>query len=296
VAEEAAGGAAPKRKFGGPPEGAKNPYWILPWKGPYDVKIGRALITMVEPHVGHEASYNRWYEDDHFYAGAMAFPWMMAGRRWVATRRLQELRYPRTGSPIADPITAGPYITVYWIVDGQFDGMFKWSVSVNQRLADDDRIHNERTHLYTSFQSHQFAAYRDGDVGPRDFHALDHPYAGLVTEVIDAPDADGRPALLEWLRDEYVPGLLADTSVAMCVAFNPEPMPGGPDSHVQNTPGIENRVTLLHFCQVDPSEIWADVFAGNGAKVAASGFGQVVFSSPWIPTIPGTDTYVDELR
>ena len=296
MAEEAAASENRPAKVTGPPPGAKNPYWILPWKGDYGVKIGRALITMVEPHVGHERSYNRWYEDDHFYAGAMAFPWLMAGRRWVATKRLQDLRYPRSGSPIADPITSGPYISVYWITDGQFDGMFKWSVSVNQRLAADDRIHHERSHMFTSFQSHQFAVYRDGDEGPRDFHALDHPYNGMVMEVVDAPNAGGREALLAWLRDEYAPAVIAGTPVAMCVGFNAEPMPGGPESHVQNTPGIENRVTLLYFCQVDPSEIWDDVFAGNGEKVAASGLGEIVFSSPWIPTIPGTDTYVDELR
>ena len=57
-----------------------------------------ALITMVQPHVGHERAYNRWYEDDHFYAGAMCMPWMMAGRRFVAARELQVLRYPRTPS------------------------------------------------------------------------------------------------------------------------------------------------------------------------------------------------------
>lgn len=288
-------GPPERTKFGGPPPGAKNPYWILPWKGPYEVKIGRALITMVEPHAGHERDYNRWYEDDHFYAGAMAFPWLMAGRRWVAPRRLQALRYPER-SPIADPITAGPYVTVYWIVDGQFNDMFKWSVSVNQRLADDDRIHHERTHLYTSFQSHQGVVYRDGDRGPRDIHALDHPYAGMVMEVVDAPDASGRPALLDWLHDEYVPGVLAGTPVAMCVLFFPEHMPGGPDSHVQDTPGIENRITLLYFCERDPTEIWDDVFAGNGDAVGAGGHGEIVFSSPWIPTIPGTDAYVDELR
>lgn len=54
--------------------------------GPYGVHPGHALITMVEPHPGHEYAYNRWYEDDHYYAGAMAMPWMFAGRRWVATR------------------------------------------------------------------------------------------------------------------------------------------------------------------------------------------------------------------
>ncbi len=36
----------------------------------YPIKVGTFLFTMVEPHAGHEVAYNRWYEHDHFYAGA----------------------------------------------------------------------------------------------------------------------------------------------------------------------------------------------------------------------------------
>ena len=82
-----------------------DPYYELPKTGAYEVTIGSALITMVEPHEGHERAYNRWYEDDHFYAGATAGPWMFAARRWVATRDLQSLRYP-DDSPIARPSAA----------------------------------------------------------------------------------------------------------------------------------------------------------------------------------------------
>ena len=56
----------------------KHLYSELAATGPYEAKIGSALITMVEPHVGHEYSYNRWYEDDHFNSGAMAMPWMFS--------------------------------------------------------------------------------------------------------------------------------------------------------------------------------------------------------------------------
>ena len=68
-------------------------YGELAAVGPYAPDVGHALITMVEPVPGHERQCNRWYADDHFIAGAMAMPWMYAGRRWVATRDLQLLRY-----------------------------------------------------------------------------------------------------------------------------------------------------------------------------------------------------------
>jgi len=90
---------------------APSPYSTLPAEGPDEVVIGSALITMVEPHEGHEHAYNRWYEDDHFYSGAMAMPWMFAGRRWVAPTNLQALRYP-DDSLIAQPLSAGKYISL----------------------------------------------------------------------------------------------------------------------------------------------------------------------------------------
>ncbi len=65
-----------------PDEGPVSPFYTdVPAALDHEVAIGGALITMVEPHVGHERAYNRWYEDDHFYAGAMCMPWMFAGRR-----------------------------------------------------------------------------------------------------------------------------------------------------------------------------------------------------------------------
>ena len=38
------------------------------------IKLGSMLLTLVEPHRGHEVAYNRWYERDHFYAGLHGGP------------------------------------------------------------------------------------------------------------------------------------------------------------------------------------------------------------------------------
>ena len=58
----------------------------------YPVRAGSMLFTLVDPSRGHEVAYNRWYERDHFYAGCMVGPWLFAGSRWVAPRRLKDLR------------------------------------------------------------------------------------------------------------------------------------------------------------------------------------------------------------
>jgi len=269
-----------------------DPYYELPKTGAYDVKIGAALITMVEPHVGHERAYNRWYEDDHFYAGAMAMPWMFAGRRWVAPVGLQQLRYP-AGSPIAQPPDAGKYISTYWITEGRYEDHMRWTVGTNQRLFADGRIFQERTHVFTSFQRYRGAHYRDA-LGPRDIHALDYPYGGLVVEVIDSPDAHRREDLLAWIASDHAPALLTGP-VAMVLAFQPEPLPGDKQPYMEDVAGVDDRVTLLWFTDSDPRDAW-DGFAGAGAQVAGSGLGRVQLMAPFLPTVPGTDRYVDELR
>ncbi|MDJ0342299.1 hypothetical protein QMK19_21420 [Streptomyces sp. H10-C2] len=263
--------------------------------GPYGVRVGHALITMVEPLPGHEYAYNRWYEDDHFIAGAMAMPWMYAGRRWVATRDLQLLRYPER-SAVAQPVTAGCYISTYWVTDGRYDDHMKWTVGINKRLNRDGRVYQDRTHVFTAFQDHSATVYRDGAAGPRDFHALDHPYTGLVVEVIDAESAEQREELLEWLRSRHLPKRLAGSPAAMVTVFKPTPLPGDRMTYVKQVEGVDTRLTLLWFLQQDPREAWDAHFTGLDDEVAASGLGRVELVAPFIPTVPGTDTYVDRLR
>ena len=132
----------------------------------HTIGIGGALISLVEPHPGTEKAYNRWYEDDHFYAGALFMPWLFAGRRFVATRELQGLRYPDP-SPIASPLNAGCYLHLYWITPDHVDDHIRWSVSTNVVLRAEGRIHLERTHVYTSFQDHVGSFERAPD-GPPD--------------------------------------------------------------------------------------------------------------------------------
>ncbi|MFD8724150.1 hypothetical protein ACFV2H_40890 [Streptomyces sp. NPDC059629] len=263
--------------------------------GPYGVRPGHALITMVEPHPGHEYAYNRWYEDDHYYAGAMAMPWMYSGRRWVATRDLQLLRYPEK-SAIAQPVTAGCYISVYWITDGRYADHMKWTVAINKRLNRDARVYQDRTHVFTAFQDHEATVYRDGAAGPRDFHALDHPYAGLVVEVIDSESPEQRAELLEWLRSRHLPKQVASSPSALVTVFRPTPLPGDRMTYVKQVEGVDTRLTLLWFLETDPRDCWDAHFTGLDEQIAESGLGRVELVAPFVPTVPGTDRHVAELR
>ncbi|WP_442481023.1 hypothetical protein [Streptomyces kroppenstedtii] len=240
-------------------------------------------------------TYNRWYEDDHYYAGAMAMPWMYAGRRWVATRDLQLLRRPEK-SAVAEPVTAGCYLSTYWVTEGRYDDHMKWTVGINKRLNRDGRVYQDRTHVFTAFQDHEATVYRDGAAGPRDFHALDHPYQGLVLQVVDAESGERRAELLEWLRSRHLPKRLTGSPAAMVTVFRPTPLPGDRMTYVKQVEGVDTRLTLLWFLEADPRECWEEYFTGMEAPVAATGLGRVELVAPFIPTVPGTDRYVDRLR
>lgn len=271
-------------------------YTELPATGPYDVAIGSALISLVEPWPGTEHAYNRWYEDDHFYSGALAMPWMFAGRRYVATRDLQLLRYP-ADSVIADPLTAGCYLHLYWITAGRNDDHVAWTVATNNRLRTDKRIHLERTHVYTSFQDYLGYERRAGEE-PTDVHTLDRAYPGVVLEVVDAHPGTSRQDLDAWLTSEYVPWVQRGphAPVAATLRFAPQALPEGKQPDVDDIPGIERRVTLLHFVDEDPRIHWQTRFARHGERVEASGLGRIELCAPFVKVDQGTNRYVDELR
>ena len=268
-------------------------YSLLPAEGPYEVKIGASLITMVEPHVGHDYAYNRWYEDDHYYSGVMAMPWAFAGRRWVAPTYLQAMRIPKD-SAIANPVELGKYIATYWLSAGRYEDHLRWTVATNQRLLPDGRVYLERDHIFTAFQEFLGSLYRDED-GPRDIHALDYPYGGLVLEVIDAPEGSDTAAVMEFLEKDRAPLVFAN-GVAMGVAFTPFPLPDDRMSYVKQVEGLGRRVTMLWLTDGDPRESWDAAFSGAVEQAQKAGVGRTEFVAPFLPTLPGTNKYVDELR
>jgi hypothetical protein len=274
-----------------------DPYLQIAHHLPTEVDLGGALITMVEPHDGFEHAYNRWYEDDHFYSGAMVGPWVFAGRRWVAPRELQLLRYP-ADSPIARPVTAGCYISLYWQSAGHHADAIRWGAeAMRKNLYPSGRGFDERTHIYTAFSDYEFGVVRDAGSPMRVEHALNHPFQGLVVEVVQPDDGADRADVIAALRDEFVPGRMAGTPAAIVAGFTPQPIPGddpGPIPNISSAVGAGRNLTLLWFLQAHPRDCW-DAFASHGDEMGKVG-GTLVFAAPFVPTIPGTDTYVDELR
>jgi len=272
-----------------------DPYVQIAAALPNEVDIGGALITMVEPDVGFERAYNRWYEDDHFYAGATVGPWMFASRRWVASRDLQLLRYPAS-SPIAQPVTAGCYISTYLISAGHYDDARRWGqVAMSEHLYPAGRGFDDRQHIYTSFSTYEFGLVRDDEPVMRTWHAMDHPFAGMVVEVVRPDEGTTTAEVAARLREDVLPAELSGSPAAIALAFVPQPQgSSGPVKRVGSAPGAGRDLTLLWFLQADPRSCWSH-FRRHQSSLRPAG-GEVVFAAPFVPTIPGTDTYVDELR
>jgi len=231
------------------------------------LELGHALITMIEPDRETIREYHRWYERDHFLAGVLAGPGAYAGQRWVATRELKALRRP-TDSIVAQPVEDGSFITIYLIERDKLTDHTDWAFPETARLAALGRMDARRHHVSTAYYDLVSVVSRDADPVPAEL-ALHHPYVGLVVVWSDAD-----------VSDQLVGG-----PVAQVVTFRPtvlpDPLPRMPGA-VMSDP---DRPVLLHCCFLD------DLAAGwpNFDDVDA------LLVAPFIPTVPGTERYLDDL-
>jgi hypothetical protein len=89
--------------------------------------------------------------------------------------------------------------------------------------------------------------------------------------------------------------VLPGTPVASVLAFSPLPLLADAPGDVPRPASAAERMLLLWFHDEGPEGSWDAVFARQGEAVAAGGLGQVVWASPFVATVPGTDTYTDQL-
>jgi hypothetical protein len=261
----------------------------------YPVKLGAMLFTLVDPHPGHEVAYNRWYERDHFYGGVMLGPGTLAGRRWVSTRALKDLRFPED-STVAVPVDRGSYLATYFIERSQISEHFAWANREVFKLYDAGRGFDARTHAHTALYTHQGAFYRDEDPVPVEL-ALDHPYRGLVSVHVDRSEDVGHRDFDAWFGAD-AQGDVLTASVASVASWRPViPEKSGDEQapmDLGSGPGTPARSLQTFFCDGDPAETW-DAFSAYSALVSSSGIGTVRLAAPFVPAIPGTDTYTGDL-
>lgn len=234
------------------------------------IELGHALITMIEPDPETILEYHRWYEQDHFLAGVLTGPGAFAGQRWVATRDLKALRRPEE-SPVASPVEDGSFITAYWIEKDKLSDHTDWGFPEAARLAGLGRMDPRRHHVSTSYYDLASTVARD-EASPSPELAIHRQYPAVVVVWADPGAVD--------------PAGLVGGPVDQVVSFRnialPEPLPAMPGA-VMSDP---ERPVEVHLCFVDDvSGDWAEWVAPEGALLVA----------PFIPTVPGTTTYLDQL-
>jgi hypothetical protein len=262
------------------------------------IRIGTLLYTLVEPHRGHQVAYNRWYERDHFYAGCQIGAYNFSGARFVATAPNKALRLPAPGGDgpgplVADPQT-GSYLGLYYVLAGHHDEWNRWAVDQVNVLHAAGRMFEERDHIHTGLYHFEWEHRREEDGVPAEL-TLDHRFPGLVSVFVE-PDAGVEPDRVgAWYRDEFLPSVLPGSAVATVLAFSPLPLLADAPGDVPRSGEVDRRVLLLFFVDQEPAGAWSTVFATQPERLAAAGLGSVLWASPFIGTVPGTDTYTDQL-
>ena len=259
----------------------------------YGVGLGSILVSLLEPTPGTAVAFNRWYERDHFYAGCMTGEHFFSGRRFVATRELKDLRYPASSGTVADT-ALGTFLALYWMEQGHHDATERWAVDRVLWLTENGRMNPTRSAVHASFYRHDFAVSRETDGIPPEV-ALENGFPGVALVLSERPSGVSATQRSAWLQEEYLPKRLPGSAAALCLSLTPLPLPE--DSPVYSPPpaGFDRRHLEIYFLDEDPRSCWTDFFADMGKTHEAAGMGPLHFVAGFIPTVPGTDRYTDEV-
>jgi hypothetical protein len=258
-----------------------------------EIKLGGMLFSLAQPEDGWERHFHRWYERDHFYAGCMAGAGFFAARRWLATRAMRAERFPET-TPVTANIRDGAFLVTYWVLGERLEETITWSVEQVLRLHQQGRMEAPRRNISTGYYRYAGGAFRDEDGVPAEL-AMDRAYPGAMAIMVDA--AGEGDDVGDWLRDDVLPGLIANTQVPMALVFRPVPLPeNAPNNVARPDPAyFRQRVLVLAVFETTPPADWNVIPQAVDGALQASGRGTLVFAGHFIPTVPGTDTHIDQL-
>jgi hypothetical protein len=264
--------------------------------GDYPVRVGSMLLTLVDPHRGFEKAYNRWYERDHYYAGCLVGPWLFAGSRWVAPRRLRDLRWPHEDQ-VARPWDAGCYVAIYWVEQGHHEEHFHvWARPQVRWLYGEGRGFAERRHIHTVLFDQIATTYRDADPVPIDL-ALDACYDGLVIAWMDARHGRSAADLQAELSGRLLPEALRGSKIESVSSWTPSAGENDPKDvpmDLGSAAGGPERTVQLFFVRGEITDALPRL-RDYTAAVADADLADVRLVAPFLRTHVGTDRYVDEL-
>ena len=148
----------------------------------------------------------------------MVGPWLFAGRRFVATRALKDLRFGAEPDVFGGR-DLGSYLAVYWILDGRHDEHVDWALrQVHVAARARPHVRRARPHPHAALPARVDGRGVPGGVpgGVPAELALDHPFGGLTATVVKLDNGVTIAALGSWVR-ELQPELE--------IGFTPIPLP-----------------------------------------------------------------------
>ena len=232
------------------------------------VDVGTAIVSYVEPHAGMAREFNRWYERDHFPAAVLAGPGVFSGARFVATRECKSVRAP--GVLFGDP-AIGSYLSVAWFLPGAKAGWDAWVGAQMKALVADGRMFAGRDHLHTAVYEYAWeVGIAEAPAAPM---VLDRRFPGVVAIAVAGEDDTERCARAIVAPELPVVVTLRREQVLVSVLDDVAP-----------------HVLMLAFVDGDVLDVWR-----RRVEPALSSLAGVGFAGPFLATVPGTDTYVDDL-
>ena len=248
----------------------------------------RSLFTMVEPHKGHEVAYNRWYERDHFYAGCMIGAWQFAGtpvRRDARRARRSATPPTRRSRPTRRRARTSPSTGSS---PGNFGEWIQWGTEqVNWLHANDRMFPTATTSTRRCTSTAARPTHRAATCRPSSRSTTRYP--GLVVvigELADGVDADAGdrvaprpPAARPTSPSSARPSRCGTTAGrrARHAGRRPRPASSGSSTTTRSRSGTR------------------PVRRARRRRSPTRGLGTIVFASPFLATVPGTDTYTDQL-
>ena len=245
---------------------------------PWEIGLESVDFTFVHVHEGHDAAFNTWYGNDHFYSGGVLGPGVLAGRRWYCSRALRESRYTGSRALFPQP-ELGTNLATYFFTHGGGAAFKHWVEPQLDIMWKTGRMFAERTIMNLSLYNFRRAlAYVGASTVPPHV-ALDHPFPGLVVTLCSGAWPGGRTGapprgsltLAFERKPAYLPLKMPDLSpfdpVTLLLTFMPRP----PKPDVARIGAIARAVAKLAGAE----PLWA------------SGF---------LPVVPGSTRHLAELR
>lgn len=139
------------------------------------------------------------------------------------------------------------------------------------------------------------------EAGPLDMHALVYPFTGVVLKVVRTQQGHSRRDMVSLLIGEDITSQMTPTRTVMCLVCLDEDLRdtiAKRTSRIPRTYGDEadERVSLLWFVEDDLLDGWRDRFPVHAEMMRKGDMGTLIFASPFIPVVPGTNNYMDSLR